>query len=582
MNFENPFSYDAATNLSPSELVKIYSDDFNYSRFISSKKNVFLLGDRGSGKSMSLLYYALHVRLNQKGTLPENGIYNIYVPCNTTLSHSREYELLEEHEASALSENFFVISILYSILDSLEGYELLFKGTDETTFTKSINYKLGLAIELGPSFISSFKALLQRSVALTKKHLLTSISTGVKKQVFEDLFTFYGHAVSLINELLDLPSLSGGHFSLMIDDAQYLNESQSRKLNTWILHRNHSKFSFKIATTKIDRNSYQTEGEGCITEGQDFTVVDMENPEQNKKSNFGRLARNIMTKRLERAGITSDIDTFFPMNSSMEQKLKECEKAARKEAEAKFGKGAQKPISDYVYKYTRAKYFRDRSSKSNRPRYSGFETLVHLSTGIIRNLLEPCFWMYDSAYSRAKGENLDIPLSSIPSTIQTKVILEQSAKKWEWLQQGLDNIDSHCSKTQGKHVFQLLDNVAILFRERLLDDISEPRAVMFSISEKDFEHYGELIELINIASRSQFIYQRTGNAKDDGKSEIYYVPNKILLPQRGLDPVGQHARVSIRASHLYKAATDNIKIPYKKNGRTQWPKPPRHRLILYL
>jgi hypothetical protein len=572
MSVENPFAFDAATNLSPAELVKIYSEDFNYSRFISSKKNVFLTGDRGSGKSMTLLFYALHVRLAHKESLPKNKLFNIYVPCNTTLSHSREYELLEAHEASALSENFFVISIIFSLLDSLEGYKPLFDGVDETGFTKSINYKLGLSIELGPSFISSLKALLQRTVAITKRQLLTSISQRAKSRVFDGLFSFYGHAVPLIDELLTLPSLKDGHFSLMIDDAQYLNDYQSRKLNTWILHRDHSQFSFKIASTKTDMHSYQTEADGCIVEGQDFTAVDMENPEQNRNSDFGKLARNIMAKRLARAGIETTVDNFFPMNTSMVKDLGLCEKEARAEAEGKFGEGPKKQITDYVYKYTRAKYFKGRSSKSNRPPYSGFETLVHLSTGVVRNLLEPCFWMYESAYASINNkERGDMPVKSIPSSIQTKTILDQSLKKWDWIQNGIDKSDSRCTKQQAKHIYQLLDNIAILFRERLLDDISEPRAVMFSISEKTYEHYDALIELINIASRSQLIYLRSGNAKDDGKSEIYYVLNKILLPLRGLDPVGQHARVSIRASHLYKAATENTKIPYKPTVENHGP-----------
>ena len=45
-----------------------------------------------------------------------------------------------------------------------------------------------------------------------------------------------------------------------------------------------------------------------------------------------------------------------------------------------------------------------------------------------------------------------------------------------------------------------------------------------------------------------------GPAKDGGKREVYYVPNRMLWPVYGLDPIGQHARVSLKASDVWSAA----------------------------
>ena len=93
------------------------------------------------------------------------------------------------------------------------------------------------------------------------------------------------------------------------------------------------------------------------------------------------------------------------MSTTMEKDLKASEKVVREEAIRKFGEANKnsKKVSDYVYKYKRAHYFKNRSSKANRPLYSGFETLVFLSTGVIRNLLEPCFWMFDSVDSEVQA-----------------------------------------------------------------------------------------------------------------------------------------------------------------------------------
>jgi len=100
----------------------------------------------------------------------------------------------------------------------------------------------------------------------------------------------------------------------------------------------------------------------------------------------------------------------------------------------------------------------------------------------------------------------------------------------------------------------LFENLAILFKKRLNSDISEPRAIAFSISSYTDNYKEKLAPLLRISQESQILYSRIGPSKDDGKREIYYVPNRMLWPIYGLDPVGQHARVSLKASDIWAAA----------------------------
>ena len=92
---------------------------------------------------------------------------------------------------------------------------------------------------------------------------------------------------------------------------------------------------------------------------------------------------------------------------------------------------------------------------------------------------------------------------------------------------------------------------------------------MFTISEREYEHYDKLEEILKIARKAQILYTRTGSAKDRGRRETYYVPNRILWLDRGLDPNGQHARVSIKAQHLWKAAAENVQIPVEVRDETE-------------
>ena len=59
----NPFEYEAANNLSEEDIINYYIEDYNYSRFIRSTKNIFLIGERGSGKTMTLLYNSFKIAL---------------------------------------------------------------------------------------------------------------------------------------------------------------------------------------------------------------------------------------------------------------------------------------------------------------------------------------------------------------------------------------------------------------------------------------------------------------------------------------------------------------------------------------
>jgi hypothetical protein len=261
----------------------------------------------------------------------------------------------------------------------------------------------------------------------------------------------------------------------------------------------------------------------------------------------------------------------------MIEQLRKSEEAVRKEAIEKYGEGSSR-ISDYVYKYKRAHFFRSRPPTANRPEYSGFDTLVFLSTGVIRNLLVPCYWMYDkvlslSSVKEERGEGAATLPSEIPSAVQSEIILARSRQLWDWVRNELDKSIEGCSRDNARRAYQLLDNLAILFRERLLKHKSEPRANSFTISRQNDAGMQELESVLDILVAAQLLYVRSGAAKEKGKRESYYVPNRMLWPDRGLDPHGQHARVSIPAGELWAAADKNRPIPFDDDDEKDSPQP---------
>ena len=371
-------------------------------------------------------------------------------------------------------------------------------------------------------------------------------------------WSFYSLIIPLLGILRKIDNLKNSHFMLMIDDVQFLNEYQKKLLNSLVSYRDNSFFSCKIATPKINNIDMTTSTGGTILEGHDYLNIDMVQPFQNRTNAFSKFATEVVEKRIVKINDKYiSADTFFPQHSQFKKDIEDANDKAKNEAIAAHPEWTTKQINDYVYKFGRANYFRDRAAKANTPPFSGFEIIKHLSTGVIRNLLNPCYWMFDRVISNKQDE---LPIDFIPPNVQTEVINFESKKLWNELADGLECKVQGCTEYQSVAIKNLFDKLYILFRHRLLNHNSEPRAVVFTISGLDQESRKFIIPLLDIAQKANLLYERMSRAKDDGLLEKYYTPNRMLWPSVGLDPQGQHARVSLKAKDLI-AATKGIDFP---------------------
>ena len=573
---QNPFEFGGANDLKPQDIIDYYIEDYNFSRFIQSTKNVFLIGERGSGKTMALLYNSFPIKYlieKENGNISFDKL-GIHIPCNTPLFVKKEYLLIEDDFKKAIiCEHYLVLSILYSISDTLNEIKEIVDASNDIKdeLFDEIEYLWDVQLNrTSTNFFEAIRKYVNREVVKTQR----KINTFDSNSFYDNALSFSSSVLPFLQMMREIKLLKNTHFLLMIDDAHDMNEYQIKALNSWIAYRDHSLFSFKVATVKVDRPTRITSTGGSILEGHDFITVDMEQAYQNEETDFYKLSKHIIEKRLQRIGITVSAEDFFPTNSSMASDLEKCREEARKIGLSIYGEEKPKSVSDYVYKYYRAIYFRNRKDKANKPPYSGFETIVDISTGVVRNLLDPCFWMFDNLMNTEKNN-----IQLIPSSIQTKIIIDRSQSLWETLQNGLDKVVNNCSADEAKQILNLFRNLMILFAQRLKMDISEPRAIVFSVSQADSfpEKYGYIMKLLKIAQRAQYLYTRLGVAKDKGKQETYYVPNRMLLPNFGLDPHGQYARVSLKANDLYNAALFNQQIPNESVDNNE----PRQLLIDY-
>lgn len=553
--FKNPFEYEQATTLAPSFVRDVFIEDHNFTRFIQSPRNVFLVGERGSGKTMTLLYNSVAVKhLKAEAGQSEIGLeyLGIYVPCNTTLTHKREYELIENQSlAGVISEHFMVLGIAYAVAQELSSLPDTVGINQDGLLREELVYVLGADLRPDRKLLDALMLYIQRE----SRRSQVALNALRMDEFRQTAFTFSSLIHPLLQALRRSSKLHTSHFLLLLDDAHDLNKYQQAALNSWIAYRDRSAFSFKVALADVFGYDFRTSSGGVVLEGHDFLTIDLQKPFQSAGSDFGKLAKDVVERRLATTGITASAEEFFSTSPEFHHDLENCRQKTQAEAKKLYPSDEDtKKRTDYVYKYARVKYFRDRAARANLPPYSGFDTIAHVSTGVIRNLLMPCYWMYDAVYSGLSEDQRKKPIAGIPAEIQSRVLQDRSQRLWTWIESSLASSIDNCTLEDAKRIYQLFDNLGDLFRRRLLKAKSEPRALAFSISAMTEEYEGLIKPLLHTARRAQLLYFRSGPAKDDGRRETYYVPNRMLWPIRGLDVVGQHARASLKARDVWAAA----------------------------
>lgn len=563
----NPFEYDAALNLPADMLVEWYIEDHNFARVLRTTRNVLINGHRGSGKSMMLIYNSLRFQklrneLKQHEFPPSH--VGIYVPCNTPLTHRQDHELMPVGQQVTLSEFYFVMAMVEAIAEAFELTSVGFSTKDYDILVDEIRTIIpNIEIKEPSSIFTQIRRNINGQLIALQK----SLQQGILTEVEYNAVSFYSLVVPLLSALKRTSVFKLAHFSILIDDAHDLNPHQKRLLNSWLSYRDHSVFSFKVAVAGLRTYNLRTLSGGTVLEGHDYLILDLEQPFQNEESNYALFAKAVIEQRLSGVGL-KDVNAadYFPPSAEFEADIEAANESVAKEYLKTKGWAnsndltpeQKKSVRDHVYKYGRAKYFRERKSKANLPMYSGFDTLVHLSTGVIRNLLNPCYQMFDSKISTTDPTPI-----CIPPSVQSDIIKAKSDETWEQIRRGLENVVEGCTKDDAVHLCNLLSALGDYFVSRLNSHKSEPRILSFIISEAEPENIKFLDNLFRIAQEAQLLYVRSGSSKTRGRREDYYTPNRILWPVLGLDVHGQHGRASIPSRELVDAA--RFKKPIKSD-----------------
>ncbi|MCA0364244.1 MAG: hypothetical protein LCH67_09370 [Bacteroidetes bacterium] len=554
---KNPFVFDRPNTIEVEEFIKYYIKDNTYTRFLESTRNIILIGVRGSGKTSTLRYYSLPVSYHNPANEDKYKLVGVHIPCKQPLLGKREYLLYEDsNKQYDVVEHFLCINIIAEICNTfLElSNELIISSEIGNEILENLEYIFDTNFRSKVSVFDSIKLFINKEAYSSQKKL--------NNDSFESFigyaFSFNNTVIPLLEQLRKIPELVNSHFSLFFDDIQDLSETHQRIINSWIAFRDNRLFSFKVATAAT-RPIYITSKGGNILEGHDFVKIDLTKGLFNKNSEFSQFAKDVIQKRLEIAGINVTVDDFLPMSDSLRDELEKGKQKARELAELKFPNPIGTQINDFVAKYARAISFRERNPKANMPIYSGFETLVDISTGVIRNLLNPLYFMFEKEVSINSHQKKILVIN--PNT-QKEIIKTKSDDFWDKIR----NIDSeldNCTKELAKQINNFYNQLIEYLKKRLKDEkISEPRALNFIISEIEPEMEDKINEIIYASLKSTILYERIISHKATGKKLPLFVPNRMMLPTHGLDPHGQYSHFAIKGKDFIAAAINNKPLPF--------------------
>lgn len=382
-------------------------------------------------------------------------------------------------------------------------------------------------------------------------HYLQELSLNPDAKYSGATSGYHDFLLPMMSSVQDLVGRKDVPIYIFVDDAFHLFEKQQEVINTWIANRDQSVLCIKVSSSRERYETFETTGSGMIELTHDYTELDFEELYTRENQQYSNKVREIVEKRLELSDVpTTDVREFLPYREFEADLLEEI-KDELEEEWLEEGKPGRR--SDYISRYAKARLFQRLAEGKNEKLYSGFDEIVHISSGVIRNFLEPCQLMFNKV--KSEGKNID-EIESIPPAIQHEVLKQNSE---DFLQQAPEKIAKNLSHDEMEYLDDLktlVRSLGQLFYERLHDSSSrEPRLFSFTIKGEVREN-SDLKKVLELGKRIRYFKVRTYSTKGGGGREDWYILNRRLAPMFKLDPTGFQGRITLTPELLELGCRD--------------------------
>lgn len=559
MYSNNPFAVQTPEDISAEDAYHLFVDVFTDFYQVPKIGNTFLHGPRGSGKSMMFRYMMPDCQKLKTGkALNELEYFSIYIPIKKTILNLGNLDRLDKHAQFLINEHLLVSYVCLTMFDEL--YKLLSTTSDseqlnEEFVTFITESYLPALVSAGYEVGNNAQNLKDRESILNfckrvSKDLYIQITSYIKALFLNKIISYEGPLCGYLDFLYPVLNglrkisvfPSGKPFFLLIDDADNLNISQTRVLNTWVSFRTTADVSLKIST-QLKYKTYRTLSGQTIDTPHDYSEVNISTVYTSSKTKYFERIKNIVEKRLDIYLKKQFLaEQFFPFDAKQKDEINKIGDAIRERYETE-GKGAT--AADDVKRYATPDYIKELKSKRSGSTYSyaGFNQLVAISSGIIRYFLEPASQMFSEMLSKNPSNEFEF----IDTSVQDEVIKQYSdnyiLKDFEKNFIG-DEDDEHKEISvsdvgneelrKSDKLRNLISGLGGMFHTILISNASERRVFCIALTSKADS---ELSEILDMGVEFGYFHESTiGNKQGTGRTKLYIL-SRLLSPHFKLDPM---------------------------------------------
>jgi hypothetical protein len=588
----DPFSSVTAEGMNADEITRLFVGHHTNLDIAEKRFGTIIEGQRGTGKSMILKYLSFPVQIrtwqNKNREIPayfdEKRFIGVYCKLQQGIYDKRDLEeIQDETKRGHVFEHRVTADMCVQILETMKEVTSILGLSDKGA--NGIANRLARILtapdewlnnaESLSEILDSYRDVLRQEAKRVDEFLRTAGSSSFSPSLALSGLVY--NVITLFQESLGLQHCC---LFLLLDDFDVLHDWQQEILFATAAQRMFDLVCFKFGVMSEGVKT-GTAGSGrTFRPGDDYDHISLDMVERGLlRKDYPAAVTMIAAKRIKESGwphfgerippfamdveeadenaiqtCKSVLSALFPPWKHGLKIREEIKHTMDKEWEESGGKHTKKK-NDYYSKYGNARYFQKLRQMKQSERYAGYDYIVTISSGIVRQYLEICSHVISEAckerWNPKAGE-------AISPEIQDRAIVGYSRAFFENLNKGAGAHGTLRDLGRGitsKDIVDLIEALCDLFYERLHSpNHREPEIITFAL--RDSNSYVD--NLLRVCLRESVLQKFYYPPKTAGQAPLpAYVLNKRLVPRRSLSPLRMQGRIEMNATDIERAIKNN-------------------------
>lgn len=510
-------------------------------------------GGRGSGKTMILKSLEATVSVYRRATksfkdaqLNHFGVYCRLIQGAFVTQGGRILDHIPLETANRLFMNELILQLVHSLIDTLQQCSnlqiLVINGKQEGDLAREI------ADQIRPSRSSGGQPIDLRGLKRVIQTELRSINDYVSRRIMSETPSYSGVFLTTaeLREICKVipsmcPDLGNTTVYFLLDEYENLLPFQKIVVNSLIKWSESKHFTMKIATKKAGFQDPQTLEGQELEESHDYGLVDLDYDISN--TDHRRYYKDLLTKicqkilhneRFAETDIQKVLEDGPPLDGFEGSEIDEMiASMVREQSGKELAELDEQSRNEYRHRLEVGALYRLLRVKKKKKQFAGFDDFLLLSSGIIRYFLELCGMSYYLAVQDKTNVRIGEPMTA----------KQQTNASYTLSSYYLATIRKNIAQ-DGPRIQQFVTDLGDIFRQKLLNHLSEPEAARVSIADPQaleqpaMSGVKQLLDIAEMHSVFQ-VPGGLGGIRPKHATEVQpreYVPNRIYAPVLQFSP----------------------------------------------